>query len=687
MPNIEKSKTLAPPQPQKKTHTTEIHDITLSDDYFWLREKTNPDVIKHLEAENAYTKKLLAHTEDFQETLYQEMLGRIQETDMSVPERIDDYFYYSRSEEGKQYSINCRKKLSLEKEEEIILDKNVLAEGHSYFSTGVLRVSPNHQFLAYSTDIDGSETYTLFIKDLSTGNLLADRLENVGSVAWAADNQTLFYTILDETKRPYKVMRHKLGATANHDEEVFHETDGSFYVAVRKTRSRKYVVIHTASKITTEIHVLEAENPNQDFQVIQPRQPGLEYDIEHHDQRFFILTNHDAVNFRLMETPVDSPAIENWQEIIAHDPSVKLDDILAFVHHLAVFERQAGLQQIRVIDLNTQTHHYIDFSEPVYSLWPASNTEFRTSQLRFHYSSLITPESIYDYDLKTKQKELKKQIEVLGEYDPSNYASERLMATSHDGAKIPISLVYKKGLIKNSNNPVFLYGYGSYGITMDPAFRSTRLSLIDRGFIYAIAHIRGGEELGRTWYESGKLLNKTNTFHDFIACAKHLIAQNYTAEKHIAISGGSAGGLLMGAVLNMNPELFKACIANVPFVDVLNTMLDETLPLTITEYDEWGNPNEKIYFDYIASYSPYDNIQPQNYPKMLVTAGLHDPRVSYWEPAKWVAKLRDTKTDDNSIMLKTNMGSGHSGVSGRYDFLKELATEYAFILDTFHLMK
>ena len=687
MSNIEKSKSLVPPQPQKKPHITEIHDITLSDDYFWLREKTNPDVIKHLEAENAYTEKLLAHTEDFQETLYQEMLGRIQETDMSVPERIDDYFYYSRSEEGKQYSINCRKKLSLENEEEIILDKNALAEDHSYFSTGVLRVSPNHQFLAYSTDIDGSETYTLFIKDLSTGNLLADRLENVGSVAWASDNQTLFYTILDETKRPYKVMRHKLGATAKQDEEVFHETDGSFYVAVRKTRSRKYVVIHTASKITTEIHVLEAENPNQVFQVIQLRQPGLEYDIEHHDQRFFILTNHDAVNFRLMEASVDSPAIENWREIIAHDPSVKLDDILAFDHHLAVFERQAGLQQIRVIDLNTQIHHYIDFSEPVYSLWPASNSEFRTSKLRFHYSSLITPESIYDYDLKTKHKELKKQIEVLGEYDPSNYASERLMATSHDGAKIPISLVYKKGLIKNSNNPVFLYGYGSYGITMDPAFRSTRLSLIDRGFIYAIAHIRGGEELGRTWYESGKLRHKKNSFHDFIACAKHLIAQNYTSEKHIAISGGSAGGLLMGAVLNMDPELFKACIANVPFVDVLNTMLDETLPLTITEYDEWGNPNEKNYFDYIASYSPYDNIQPQNYPKMLVTAGLHDPRVSYWEPAKWVAKLRDTKTDGNSIMLKTNMGSGHSGASGRYDFLKELAMEYAFILDTFHLMK
>jgi len=680
---IEKSKTIAAPQPEKKPHNTKIHDTTLHDDYFWLREKSNPDVIKHLEAENTYVEALMQDTKAFQEKLYKEMLGRIQETDMSVPERIDHYYYYTRSEEGKQYTITCRKKDSLNAKEEIILDKNELAKGLEYFSIGAMAISPNHQYLAYSTDTDGSETYTLYIKDLTTGSLLKDQIHNVGNAVWAGDNQTLFYTILDETKRPYKVFKHWLGKPVSDDAEMFHEEDGGFYVGLYKTRSREYIMAHSASKITSEVHALKAGDPNDTFKLIQPRQSGLEYTVEHQGERFFILTNHQAINFKLVSAPVEAPGLSNWREVIAHDPDTKLDDLMAFKDHLLVFERKSGLQQIRVMSLTNQQTHYIEHPESVYSVWGARNPEFNTDMFRFHYSSLCTPETIFDYDLNTKAKTQLKQIEVLGEYDPSEYATERLMAPSHDGALVPVSIVYKKGLKKNGQNPVFLYGYGSYGINIDPEFRSTRLSLIDRGFVYAIAHIRGGEELGRLWYENGKFLHKKNTFLDFVAAANHLIKEGYTSEKQIAISGGSAGGLLMGATLNLAPHLFKACIANVPFVDVLNTMLDSSLPLTVMEYDEWGNPNEKAYFDYIQSYSPYDNVQAVDYPPMLVTTGLNDPRVSYWEPAKWVAKMREIKTDRNPILLKTNMGAGHGGASGRYDFLKELAMEFAFVLDIF----
>jgi oligopeptidase B len=680
---LEKSSTLKPPQAIKKTHVTNIHGQELQDHYFWLREKSNPEVMAHLEAENAYTENLMAGTSDFQERLYNEMLGRIKETDMSVPEKLGNYYYYSRSEEGKQYPILCRKQETLEAEEEILLDENLLAEGLSYFRVGVVALSTNHQFMAYSTDTDGSETYTLHIKDLSNNALLEEKIENVGEAVWAADNQTLFYTILDETKRPYKVFKHTLGQTNKTDQEIFEEKNQGFYTGIYKTRSRDYVVIHTASKITTEVWVLDAAKPDTSFSLVQQRMEGVEYEVEHFKDQFLILTNHDAVNFKIMSAPVSDPGFNNWQEFIPHDPDVKLDDIHAFKDHVIICDRFTGLQRLRVIDMNHNTEHFIDFPEAVYSVWSARNPEFKTTTFRFHYSSLCTPETIFEYDLNSKTKVELKQTEVLGGYDPNQYESRRLMAPSHDGTLVPLSIVYKKGMVKNTQNPVFLYGYGSYGINMDPTFRSTRLSLIDRGFIFAIAHIRGGEELGRLWYENGKFLKKKNTFEDFIACARFLISEGYTSEKQIAISGGSAGGLLMGAVLNMAPELFKACIASVAFVDALNTMLDETLPLTITEYEEWGNPNEPEYFEYMKSYSPYENVKSQAYPPILAMAGLNDPRVSYWEPAKWVARLRELKTDSNPVMLKTNMGAGHSGASGRYDYLKEMAMEFSFILDIF----
>jgi len=669
------------PSALKKPYFRTLHGEQLQDDYFWLREKTNPEVIAYLEAENRYTADTLKHTEPLQTALYEEMLGRIKETDLSVPDKKDDFYYYSRTEKGKQYPFFCRKHRSLEGKEEILLDKNKLAKGHSFFSTGILTISPDHQFLAFSTDTDGSETYTLQIKDLRTGRLFSERIANVASAVWANDNQTLFYTIVDETKRPYKVLRHKLGESSAHDVEVYHEKVPGFDVHLYRAKSGDFLFLHTSLKSETEVHFLPADKPTGQFQVIRPREKNHEYNVEHYHERFFILTNEKALNFRLMTAPVSNPKQENWIEYIAHDEQVKLDDISVFSEHLAVLERRAGLPQLRIVNLKNKEEHYVQFPEPVYSFWPAQNLDFNTSVFRFHYTSLVTPETVYDYHMGTKQWELKKQYEVIGGHKPSEYESERIFAKANDGVEIPISLVYKKGLKKDGQNPFFLYGYGSYGINIEPEFRSTRLSLLDRGFIFAIAHIRGGEDMGRKWYEDGKFLKKKNTFTDFIACADHVIAEKYTSSENLVISGGSAGGLLMGAVINMRPELFKAAVANVPFVDVLNTMLDPTLPLTIGEYDEWGNPEEKIYFDYIRSYSPYDNVREVEYPELLVTAGLHDPRVSYWEPAKWVAKMRCLKKGENRLLLKTNMGAGHSGASGRYNYLKELALEYAFVLD------
>ena len=674
--------TLTPPVAKTDPKVDTVHGEARVDNYFWLREKSNPEVIAYLEAENKYTEAMMQHTEDFQEQLYQELLGRIKETDLSVPEKIDDYHYYTRTEEGKQYPIYCRKQGNLEAAEEILLDQNALSEGHEYLEVGVYEISPNHQLLAYSTDTTGGESYTLYIKDLNTGQLLADQIPNTYySVEWASDNQTLFYTTLDAAKRPYKLYRHQLGSDPAADPLIYHETDESFFLDISKTRSKAYLLMELENINTSEVRYLEADQPTGDFNVVSPRQSELEYSVEHHGDQFFIVTNADAVNFKLMRASVNNPSRANWQEMIPHREAVKLDGVSAFQNHLVISEREDGLQKIRVRNLATDEEHAVTFPEPVYTVRQGRNPEFNTTTLRFNYASLVTPMSVFDYEMDARTRELKKQDEVLGGYDPSLYESERIFAKAADGTPVPISIVYKKGLTKDGGNPLLLYGYGSYGINSDPYFSSNRLSLLDRGFIYAIAHIRGGEEMGRAWYEKGKLLHKKNTFTDFIACAENLIAEKYTASDKLVIQGGSAGGLLMGAVTNMRPELFEIVVAKVPFVDVVNTMLDASIPLTVIEYDEWGNPNEKMFYDYIKSYSPYDNIEAKAYPHILVTAGLNDPRVHYWEPAKWTAKLRTLKTGDNWLLLKTEMGAGHGGPSGRYDYLKEMAFEYAFIFD------
>jgi oligopeptidase B len=676
------SQNVTPPIAKIEPKTNMEHGDIRVDNYFWLRDRSSPEVIAYLAAENEYTAAMMRHTESLQRKLYEEMLGRIKETDLDVPEKIDDYYYYSRTEEGKSYKIYCRKKGSLEAAEEILLDQNDLAAGHDYCEIGVYRVSPNHQLLAYSLDTSGAETYTIYIKDLNTGQLLPDQIPNTYySLEWANDNQTFFYNILDEAKRPYQLYRHTLGADPQTDSLVYHETDETFFLSLHKTRSKAYLLLHLRQTTMTELHYLAADEPTGRFQVIQPRQRGLEYSLDHHHDRFYIVTNDQAQNFRVMTAPTTAPARENWQEFIPHRPHVRVSSLAAFRDHLALFEREEGLQKIRVIHLASGESHEVDFPESVYTIWPHANKEFNTSWLRFSYASLRTPDSVYDYDMNSRSRELKKQQEVLGGYDPAEYQTERIFATAADGAKIPLSLVYKKALRQATGNPTLLYGYGSYEACIDPHFVSYRVSLLDRGFVFAIAHIRGGGELGRPWYEQGKLLHKKNTFADFIACAEYLIAEKYTARDRLAVWGRSAGGLLMGAVTTMRPDLFKAVVAGVPFVDVINTMLDASIPLTTAEYDEWGNPNEKVYYDYMKSYSPYDNVEAKVYPNLLVTAGLNDPRVAYWEPAKWVARLRALKTDQNLLLLKTDMSAGHSGPSGRYEYLKEMAFIYAFILD------
>jgi len=658
------------------------------DNYYWLRDKSNPEVIKYLEDENNYTKAIMQHTEKFQQKLYKEMLGRIKETDLTVPAREGDYYYYSSTEEGKQYRIYCRKKGHLEAAEEILVDVNKLAVGHEYCALAALLISPNQQLLAYTVDTTGGETYTLYIKDLKTGELLKDTIPDMsGSLEWANDNKTIYYSTLDETKRPYKLFRHTLGSNPIDDELIYHEKDQAYYLDISKTRSKTYLLMTLGSNTTTEVRYLKADNPAGEFKVIHPRQHETEYYISHHGDKFYICTNDNAKNFKLMEAPVSNPSHKNWKEVIPHRDSVKIDGVDAFKNHMVVYEREKGLKQMRVVDFTNNQSHYVEFPEPAYTFWPGDNREYNTSLLRFTYMSLITPRSVYDYNMDTETRELKKQYEVLGGYDPNQYQSERVFATASDGTEIPISMVYKKGMVKNGSNPLYLYGYGAYGMSMDAGFSSSRLSMLDRGFIFAIAHIRGGGEMGRYWYDQGKLLNKKNTFTDFIVCAEYLINENYTSRDKLVISGASAGGLLIGAVVNMRPDLFKAAIASVPFVDVINTMLDPSLPLTVTEYEEWGNPHDKKYYDYIKSYSPYDNVKAKNYPNMLITGGLNDPRVKYWEPAKMTAKLRAMKTDNNILLLKTKMAAGHGGASGRYDYLKDVAFRYVFILDLFGIKK
>jgi oligopeptidase B len=671
-----------PPVAEKQPYVHELHGDQRNDDYFWMRDRQDPKVISYLEAENAYTQSVMQHTEELQTALYQEMLARIQETDLSVPYRKGDFYYYSRTEEGKAYPIYCRKQGSLDASEEVLLDQNQLAAEHEFFELGLLQVSPDHQLLAYSVDTSGSERYTLFFLNLETRELSAESIaETSPSFAWANDSKTVFYTQVDATNRPFKLFRHEVGNATEKDVLIYHEADDSYFLGVGKTRSETYILLHLESKITSEVHYLNASNPTDEFRVIHPRSPGMEYGIEHHSDHFYIVTNDDAINFKLMKAPVDSPDKANWQTVIPHREDVMISGVSAFADHLVIYEQAAGLPTIRVRQLSTGDEHDIEFPEPTYDVSPGGNPEFNTTTLRFSYTSLVTPNSIYDYNMETRERELKKETPVLGGYDKAQYVSERITATAADGTPVPISIVCKKGIEKNSANPFLLTGYGSYGFSYPVSFSSNRLSLLDRGVVMAIAHIRGGAEMGRKWYEDGKFLKKKNTFTDFIACAEHVIAEGWTSSDRLAISGGSAGGLLMGAVINARPELFNIVVAHVPFVDVVSTILDTSLPLSALEWEEWGNPNDKTYYDYMKSYSPYDNVEAKEYPHILITAGLNDSRVQYWEPAKWTAKLRSLKTDSNILLLKTNMGAGHGGASGRYERLKEIAFEYAFLLD------
>lgn len=681
-PDIAPESKPAPPIAATRPHVHALHGDRRVDPYFWLRDRQDPAVVTYLEAENAYTGAMMQQTAALQTALYDEMLARIQETDLSVPYRKGDYYYYLRTEEGKAYPIHCRKRGSLEAAEEILLDQNQLAAGQAYFDLGVFKVSPNHQILAYSTDTTGAERYTLFFLDLTTQQLYAETIPDTGyALAWGNDSQTVFYTQVDEAHRPFQLRRHRLGNSVTEDVLLYEEPDEAYYLSVYTTRSQAYILLELSSKVTSEIHFLDANQPEGAFQVIQPRSSGIEYTVEHHSDVFYITTNENAVNFKLMQAPVTAPSRENWQTMIPHREDVLLSDVSAFANHLVIYEREAGLPKIRVRQLATGAEHAITFPEPTYEVYEDVNPEFETQTLRFGYTSLITPYSIFDYDLERQTRQLKKETPVLGGYDRTQYISERLQATAPDGTPIPLSLVYKKGIAPSAAHPLLLVGYGSYGYSYPDAFSSNRLSLLDRGVVYAIAHVRGGSEMGRKWYENGKFLHKKNTFTDFVACAEHLIQAGWTSPQHLAISGGSAGGLLMGAVLNLRPDLFKAAVAQVPFVDVVTTILDTSLPLSAMEWEEWGNPNDKTYYDYIKSYSPYDNVEAKDYPALLITAGFNDPRVSYWEPAKWAARLRDLKTDSNLLLLKTNMGAGHAGASGRYEKLKEVAFEYAFLLE------
>ncbi len=684
----------SPPTAKKAPRASTVLGDTRTDDYAWLRDLKDPDTLTYLKAENRYTDAWMAPTANLQETLYEEMLGRIKQTDQTAPVKDGPYLYYSRTEEGQQYEIHCRRRWSARGEgqdeilpEEIILDENVLAEGQNYFRIGNFETSPDHTLLAYSVDCEGDEDYTIYVKNLTTGELLADEIPNTYySLEWAADNRTFFYTILDEAKRPYKILRHRLGEPK--DTLVYHEPDERYTVEVEQTLSRAFILINIASSLTSEIRCIDATKPDGEFRTLLPRVEEVEYEVTHHAGRnsFFIRTNDNAPAFRVVEAPVDDPSRANWTEFLPRrddpkDPyrTVMVESVEAFRDHLVIEETLGGQNQIRIHHLESGEDYYISFEEPVYSAGIGGNAEYNTGVVRFIYDSLITPPSVFDYDMRTRNRTLVKQAEVPG-YDPSQYASERVYATAEDGVKVPVSLFYRKDLVRDGTAPALLYGYGSYGITIEPAFRSDRFSLINRGFVYAIAHLRGGGYLGKPWHEAGRMLTKKNTFNDFIAAAEHLIAQRYTSPDRLAIMGGSAGGLLMGAVLNLRPDLFAAVLAMVPFVDSLNTMLDPSLPLTVGEWEEWGNPAEEKYYGYMKSYAPYENIVAQDYPHMLVTAGLHDPRVSYWEPAKWVAKLRAMKTDDHMLLMKTHMGSGHFGASGRYEHLRETAFNYAFLL-------
>jgi oligopeptidase B len=682
-----------PPVVKRVPVSVTTHGHTRVDPYAWLRDRdTDPDVLTHLEAENDYTAAATAHTVDLQERLFEEIRARIQETDLSVPVRNGPWWYYVRTEEGQQYAISCRRAAAADGSwdetapEQVLLDENVEAAGHDYFATGVFDVSPDHDLLAFAVDCDGGERYDLRFRDLRTGADLADRIDGVyyGS-AWSRDGRYFFYVRPDAAMRPFEVWRHELGMPTAADVLVYREDDERFYVSVGLGRDHRYLYVSAGSKVTDETWFLDAGDPTGTFRVVEPREQGVEYAVAHHDGRFFVLTNADgAVNFELRVTSVDAPGRAHWQPVIAHRDDVKLSGVLPFRDHLVVEERVGGVTQLRVRRLADDVDHVIEQPESVCTVHSGANPEFDTATFRYGYQSMRTPSSVFSYDLATRERTLLKQQAVLGGFDPAAYTTERLWATADDGTRVPISIVYRNDVARDGSAPALLYGYGSYEASMDPGFSSIRLSLLDRGFVYAIAHIRGGGEMGRHWYEDGKFLKKRNTFTDFVACARHLVADGWTAPDRLAIRGGSAGGLLMGAVVNLAPELFGCVIAEVPFVDCLNTILDPTLPLTVLEWEEWGNPVEsEEYYAEMASYAPYENVTAQPYPPMLVTAGLNDPRVSYWEPAKWVARLRSTATNAPRILLKTEMGAGHGGPSGRYDAWRDEAFVLAFVLDTF----
>ena len=659
-----------------------IHQHTRIDPYYWLNERENPEVIQYLEAENAYTRAMMKDTEALQETLFKEIIGRIKQTDMSVPYFKNGYFYYVRYDEGKEYAIHCRKKGSLDSDEEIMLDVNQLAEGHDFFQLGSFSVSPDNTLLAYSTDTLSRRIYTIHFKNLLTNETLSETISNTsGKAVWANDNKTVFYSVKDEqTLRPYQIYSYSLGDVENTSKLVFEETDETFTCFVYKTRSKKFIVIGSSSTLSDEYRIIPADTPFAPAEIFHPRERGLEYSFGHIGNEFYIRTNLAAVNFRLMKTREGKTPKENWQEVIAERKDVFIEGLQLFAHHMVVEERVKGQLQLRIINFETQQEHYLDFNEEAFTVWFGQNAEMDTPVVRIGYTSLTVPATTYDYHMDNRSLTLLKQQEILGGYEPNAYQSERHMAIAKDNTEVPISLVYKKGTPLDGSAPLLLYGYGSYGHSMDPFFSLSRLSLLDRGFIFAIAHIRGGQDMGRPWYEAGKLFHKKNTFTDFIDCAEHLLKIGYTTKDKLLASGGSAGGLLIGAVINMRPELFKGVIASVPFVDVVTTMLDESIPLTTGEYDEWGNPNSKEYYEYMLSYSPYDNVEAKAYPHMLVTTGLHDSQVQYWEPAKWVARLRDVKTDDHMLLLETNMETGHSGASGRFAPYKETALDYAFLI-------
>jgi len=688
--NIQKSDTTpTPPMAEKIKKELTIHNHTRVDNYYWLNQRDNPKVIDYLNAENQYLKAVMKHTEPLQEKLYNEMAGRLKPNDATTPFKDNGYYYYKRFNLGQEYPVYCRKKGTQEAPEEIMLELNEMAKGYKYYHINELTVSPDNQWLAYGEDTVSRRLYTIHFKNLTSGQILEEKIPNTtGNAAWANDNQTVFYIQQNDALRPYKIYKHRLGTPVNDDPLIFHETDETFGVNVSRSNSGQYIFIESQSTLASEFQFLDANQPDKPFTIFEPRQKDHLYFLKHYKNKFYIRTNWDAKNFRLMEAKNEKTTREHWQELIPHQQDVLIEEFLVFKDYLVVQERKQGLTHLHVIKWDTREEHNIDFGEETYvaELFPwgeydVKNAEFDTSQVRFFYGSLTTPDTVIDYNMNTHEKFIRKQDEVQGGFSPENYHAERLYATAADGTQIPISLVYRKGLEKNGNNPLLLGGYGSYGSSTEPYFNVTYLSLLDRGFVYALAHVRGGQEMGRYWYEEGKLLKKKNTFTDFIACADHLVKEKLTNPKKLFAQGGSAGGLLMGAIVNMRPDLFKGVIAAVPYVDVVTTMLDESIPLTTVEYDEWGDPRIKEYYDYMLSYSPYDNVASVDYPALLVTTGLHDSQVQYWEPAKWVAKMRTMKTDSNPLLLYTNMDTGHSGATGRFKRYKETALIYAFILD------